>query len=196
MLLLITDTGRVQNSIVLIPEDVDDVQLDNAADMLNRIVDGQLLEEASAVLEAQRDRLPLELRGALDRVVTALQDDARARDSERVFLEGTSNIVDEAKFEDLETVRQIIGALEHRRVMLEVLADALSVSSVSVTIGSENPIEEMQHCSVIAAPYGGEGRPLGSLGVVGPTRMNYGRTIAAVHEVAFALGRMLRELGI
>jgi heat-inducible transcriptional repressor len=59
-----------------------------------------------------------------------------------------------------------------------------------VRIGSENAIEEMQSCSVVTAPYG-EGMSVGSLGIVGPTRMDYGRTIAAVNEVAAQLGRML-----
>ncbi|MGH2756128.1 MAG: heat-inducible transcriptional repressor HrcA, partial [Actinomycetota bacterium] len=112
------------------------------------------------------------------------------------FLEGTSNIVDEQNFADLETVRRVIGALEHRRLLLEVLADALAVGSVSVRIGSENPVSEMQYCTVITAPYGAATSPLGSLGVVGPTRMDYRRTIAAVHEVSANLGRMLTDLGI
>ena len=76
-------------------------------------------------------------------------------------------------------------------MLLEVLADALSVGGVSVRIGAENPSAEMQFCSVITAPYGSADNPIGSLGVVGPTRMDYRRTIAAVHEVASNLGRML-----
>jgi heat-inducible transcriptional repressor len=67
---------------------------------------------------------------------------------------------------------------------------------VSVRIGSENPLAEMQYCSVITAPYGTEENALGSIGVVGPTRMDYRRTIAAVYEVSAHLGRMLTELGM
>jgi heat-inducible transcriptional repressor len=67
---------------------------------------------------------------------------------------------------------------------------------VSVTIGTENLLEEMQFCSVVTAPYGAEGNVVGSLAVVGPTRMDYRKTIAAVHEVASSLGRMLNELGV
>jgi heat-inducible transcriptional repressor len=85
----------------------------------------------------------------------------------------------------------VIEALEHRRLLLEVLADALTVERVSVFIGTENAVDAMQACTVIAAPYGAEGTALGSLGVVGPTRMDYRRSIAAVHEVAANLGRML-----
>jgi heat-inducible transcriptional repressor len=144
-------------------------------------------------VEDSVDRFPLEFRDILATVIKTLREELGKRESDRVFLEGTSNIVDEGKFADLETVRQVIGVLEHRRVLLEVLADGIGVGSVSVRIGSENLLTEMQACSVIAAPYGTEDQTLGSLGVVGPTRMDYRRTIAAVHEVARNLGRILTE---
>jgi heat-inducible transcriptional repressor len=195
MTLLVTDTGRVENHIVLIPEGLDDVQLDQTAEMLNRLVHGIPLEKAPKTIRENIDRFPLELREAVATVGKGLRDELKVRGTERVFLEGASNIVDEQKFADLETVRQVIETLEHRRLLLEVLADALSYETVHVRIGSENSAEEMQYCSVITAPYGLEDNFVGSLAVVGPTRMDYRRTIAAVHEVAGALGRLLTDLG-
>ena len=195
MVLLVTDTGRVANHVVLIPDPLDTVLLDHAADMLNRTVVGVPLEGAADKIFASIDRFPLELRDAVSAVARALREELSEHASERLFLEGTSNIVDEHKFADLEVVRQVIAALEHRRVLLELLADTLSSDAVSVRIGTENSLEEMQFCSVVTAPYGAEGNVLGSLAVVGPTRMDYRRTIAAVQEVASSLGRMLGELG-
>ncbi len=196
MVVLVTNTGRVENHIVGVPESVDEVQLDRAAEMLNRLVVDEPLDTAPDKIAAAHDNFPLELRDVVDQVGRALQDDLKQHDAERMFLDGTSNIVHEEKFADLETVRQVIGALEHRRLLLEVLADALSINVVSVRIGRENSLEEMQACSVVTARYGTEEQPLGSLGVVGPTRMDYRRTISAVHEVASNLGRMLSGLGI
>jgi heat-inducible transcriptional repressor len=196
MVLLVTDTGRVENHVVLIPEALDDVQIDQTAEMLNKLVSDTPLEQVAEKIRSTLDRFPLELRDAVATVAGALDDELPSHESERVFLEGTSNIVDEGKFTDLETVRQVIGALEHRRLLLEVLADALGTEAVGVRIGTENPVEEMQFCSVVSAPYLVEGNAIGSLAVVGPTRMDYRRTIAAVHEVASALGRMMSELGI
>jgi heat-inducible transcriptional repressor len=196
MILLVTDTGRVANHVVMIPAPLDDVHLDHAADMLNRIVGGVALEDAAETISRSLERFPLELRDAVATVARALSEELSERATERVYLEGTSNIVDEQKFADLETVRQVIGALEHRRLLLEVLAHALGADSVSVKIGTENILEEMQFCSVVIAPYGAEGNIVGSLAVVGPTRMDYRKTMAAVHEVASSLGRMLGDLGV
>jgi heat-inducible transcriptional repressor len=195
MLVLVTNTGRVENHVVFVPEDLDDVQLDRTAEMLNRIAVGVPLESAAATIASSLERFPLELRGSVTRVVRVIGDEMTRDESDRVFLEGTSNIVDEQKFADLETVRQVISALEHRRILLELAADALALDRVSIRIGHENTIEEMQSCTVITTAYGSEGFALGSLGIVGPTRMDYGRTIAAVNEVAAHLGRMLADSG-
>jgi heat-inducible transcriptional repressor len=196
MLVLVTDSGRVENHVVMVPESIDNVQLEQANEMLNRIVIGLQLESAAETIDEGTDRFPLELRDAVRSVVKALKEELSQRETERVYLEGASKIVDEERFADLETVRGVIGALEHRRLVLEMLADALSGDRVSVRIGSENTVRQMQFCTVISAPYGSTGSSLGSLGIVGPTRMDYTRSIAAVHEVALALGRMLADLGL
>jgi heat-inducible transcriptional repressor len=191
MVVLVTNTGRVENHVVVSPENVE-VHLDQGAEMLTRIVAGVPLENAGQTVRASIERFPLELRALAERVSEILDDEV-TKEGDRVFLDGTSTIVDEHKFQDLDTVRQVIGALEHRRVLLELVADALAVQRVSVRIGTENAIEEMQSCAVVTTAYGPEGSALGTLGVVGPTRMDYGHTIAAVNEVAAYLGRMLTE---
>jgi heat-inducible transcriptional repressor len=195
MLVVVTDTGRVENHILTLEGSAKDAQLDQTAQMLNRLLVGVQLEASAKTLREALDRFPLELREVAAAVTGVLAAGLAERESHGVFLEGTSNMVDEQKFADLETVRQVIGALEHRRLLLEVVADALSMGSLSVRIGSENSVTEMQNCSVITAPYGGS-ESIGSIGIVGPTRMDYRKTIAAVHEVSFNLGRMLADLGI
>ncbi|HWC15002.1 MAG TPA: heat-inducible transcriptional repressor HrcA [Actinomycetota bacterium] len=193
---LVTDTGIVENHVLQIPEELSDAQVEAASAQLNEVVVDQPLDSAGATIAANLERFPVELRDAVGAVGKAVDADLSQRETDRVFLEGAANIVDEQKFADLETVRQVIGALENRRLLLEVMADALSGENVSVRIGSENHVEGMQSSTVISAPYGSGGSVLGSLGVVGPTRMDYRKTIAAVYEVSANLGRMLNELGI
>ena len=191
MVVIVTDTGRVENHVIRVPTGMDEEQLANAAQMLNRTLVGLPLDQLPAKMAEELPRLPLELREVVGTLAGTLAEELTQVDSERVFLEGTSNMVDEHKFSNLETVRQVIETLEHRRLLLEVLADAFSIETVSIKIGAENPVEEMQSCAVISAPYSLEDTVVGSLSVVGPTRMDYRRTIAAVHEVASNLGRML-----
>lgn len=191
MVVVVTDSGRVYNQVVSHDDRIDEEQLARAGRVLNALVLGVALDDVGDTLAESLERFPPEERELIGSISELLRGELAKRDAEKVFLEGASNIIDEHKFSDLETVRHVIEALEHRRLLLEVLADALSLGSVSVRIGAENLSEEMQFCSVITAPYGALGNPIGSLGVVGPTRMDYRRTIAAVHEVAANLGRML-----
>lgn len=196
MVVLVTDNGLVQNHLLALSETLDDAEIERTSEMLNRIVMDQPLDSVASTITKGLEQFPSTMRDAVASITKALGDDISQRETDRVFLEGASNIVDEQKFADLETVRQVIGALENRRLLLEVMADALSVQNVSVRIGSENQAEGMQFSSVISAPYGVSGHILGSLGVVGPTRMDYRKTIAAVYEVSANLGRMLTELGM
>jgi heat-inducible transcriptional repressor len=196
MLIAVTDTGRVENQVVLVPEGTADADLLAASDALNKVLGGVALEDAAAAVRTHAEQFPQEIAPLLALASAAFDAPDEDKAHERFFLEGASNIVDEAKFSDLESVRRVIGALEHRRLLLEVLADAFSLGGISVRIGAENPSSEMQLCSVVTAPYGTGDSTLGSLGIVGPTRMDYRRTIAAVHEVSSHLGQMLAGLGI
>jgi heat-inducible transcriptional repressor len=191
MVVVVTETGRVYNHSLQSDSPLDDRTLADLSVLANTVVSGSMLNEAGSKLVQALNRFPSDQRALASVLASVLGNEIARQESERLYFEGTSNIIDEEKFSDLETVRHVIEALEHRRLFLEVLADALAAGRLSVRIGSENPLEEMQFCSVVTAPYGSEGTPIGSLGVVGPTRMDYRRTIAAVHEVAAELGRML-----
>ena len=196
MLIAVTDTGRVENHVVMLPDDCGEDALVAASEGLNNVLTGVALEDAAATVRARVGDFAPDVGPVLRLAADAFDAPADEKAHERFFLEGTSNIVDEAKFADLESARKVISALEHRRLLLEVLADAFSLGSVSVRIGAENPASEMRLCSVVTAPYGTDESTLGSLGIVGPTRMDYRRTIAAVHEVSSQLGQMLAGLGI
>lgn len=196
MVVVVTDSGRVENHIVSLSDRVADVDLDAAARMLNNLCRGRRCSEVPGAIAGALDHFSEPVRALVATIGSVLADELVDEDAERVFLEGTSNIVDEHKFSDIEVVREVISALERRRLMLEVLAEALSSDRVSVRIGSENAVAGMQHCAVVTARYGIHGSPPGMLGIVGPTRMDYRRSIAAVHEVARSLGRLLSELGM
>jgi heat-inducible transcriptional repressor len=196
MVIAVTDTGRVDNHVILVPDDVEEADLLAASETLDKVLNGAALEDGATTIRARLGEIPQQVAALLRLVADAFDAPADDKAHERYFLEGTSNIIDETKFADLESVRKVISALEHRRLLLEVLADAFSIGSVSVRIGAENQATEMRLCSVVTAPYGTGQSTLGSLGIVGPTRMDYRRTIAAVHEVSSHLGQMLAGLGI
>jgi heat-inducible transcriptional repressor len=110
-----------------------------------------------------------------------------------LFMGGVANIAADEAFDRRETLRQIYETLERESSMLRLLREA-AAQPVAVMIGRENPLPEMWEASVVAAPYGAENGAIGTIGVVGPTRMDYGAAISAVRAVAERLSRAVEAL--
>src|SRR6266487_4527287 len=106
------------------------------------------------------------------------------RESAHLLLGGVSNIAAEEAFRRRDTLRQVYEALERESAMLRLLREAAAAPPVSVTIGRENPLPGMWEASVVAASYTAGVGAVGSIGVVGPIRMDYGSAISAVRAVA------------
>ncbi|MEO7555939.1 MAG: HrcA family transcriptional regulator, partial [Acidimicrobiales bacterium] len=94
--------------------------------------------------------------------------------------------------EAVETVREVLGILEQQYVVVTVLRDVLD-RGLHVAIGAETGFEPLAECSLVVAPYGLDGETIGSIGVLGPTRMNYPQALAAVAVVSKRLGHHLND---
>lgn len=115
---------------------------------------------------------------------------APSRDAEQMFVGGVSRIT--AAFDAVDTVRRILTTLEEQYVVVGLLRDVLS-RGLSVAIGHEHGVEPLASCSIVVAPYEVDGEAIGTISVLGPTRMNYPQALAAVAVVSDRLGRRLAE---
>jgi heat-inducible transcriptional repressor len=130
---------------------------------------------------------------AVDKIVTACRVSlSRSHDDEpdHVFVGGASRMA--AAFDAVETVRQVLDTLEKQYVVVSLLRDVMD-RGLSVAIGVEHGLVPLAECSVVVAPYEVEGDFAGTIGVLGPTRMNYPQAMAAVAVVSQRLGRRLTE---
>src|SRR5205823_704903 len=135
----------------------------------------------SVAREAARDRAgtPSDLdRSIFERLDVALASIQEAVEAEHVLLGGVSNIAAEAVFNQRESLQRIYQALERESAILRLLREAATSPPVAVTIGRENPVPDMWETSIVAAPFGGASGALGTIGVVGPTRMDYAAAIS------------------
>jgi len=131
---------------------------------------------------------------ATDRLVAAARKgliDHHHREAEQVFVDGASHMA--ATFEAVATVRQVLTILEQQYVVVSLLREALLDDRLNVLIGTEHRVESLTECSLIVAPYEVDGGRAGTIGVLGPTRMNYPQAMAAVAAVSQRLGRALSE---
>ncbi len=113
-----------------------------------------------------------------------------------VCVEGTNYILKHPEFKDVSRLESILGALEQRRRLYLILSRAMLGPTVTVIIGSENPYVDMRDTSFVAANYAIGGRKMGTIGVVGPTRMDYRRAISAVNAMAQNLSELLTLLSL
>ena len=190
MLVLITDTGRVDQRMVDLGDVITDDDVSRMRTMLNASLADHRLTEAAVKVGELLDEVPSDLRDHMTRLSTVLLESLVEHPEERLVLGGTANLTrNVADFPG--SLRQILEALEEQVVVLKLLAAARVPGTITVRIGEENEAEEMRSTSVVSIGYGSRDTLLGGMGVVGPTRMDYPGTIAAVRAVANYVGEIL-----
>ncbi len=191
MLVLITDTGRVEQRVVELPSAVAENDVVDLRAVLNHALRGRHLTEAPEIVASLPDTAAPALRPVMTTLVSVLLETLVDRPESRVVLGGTVNLTRSAV--DFPSVLPVLEALEEQVVLLRLLEEADSPARVHVSIGAENEFEGLHAASVVASGYGTGNLALGGLGVLGPTRMDYRGTMSAVHAVARYVGRLLAQ---
>ncbi len=193
--ILVSQTGAVQNRIIELEEDISQEELNRFNRYLNDILEGLTIGEIKNLIlkEMQKEKIRfdemLSKAFQLGRQVfiqETLDDD--------LFIVGQGNIFDYPEFSDVETLKIIFDALEEKKLLIKLLDKAMSSSGVQIFIGSENKLTDIGGWTVITSAYSRNSIPIGSLGILGPTRLNYSRIIPIVDYTAKMLGRTLEAI--
>lgn len=193
LVVLILSTGRVEQRLVDLPAEVDEDRLSVLRARINQVAAGTRIADATRSLGVLPTELAPDDRPIAEVIVANLQDAmSDQRFDERVAVGGTANL---ARFGDNfdVAVRPLLEALEEHVVLLKLLGEANPGGLVTVRIGHEGPYQELAATSVVATGYGPKDEALATLGIVGPTRMDYPGTMAAVRAVARYVSRILDE---
>jgi heat-inducible transcriptional repressor len=194
MLVMIADTGRVEQRLVETDQEVGVDQLEELRRRINEKLEGERLSRAELVLSSMEESLPAELRWLFTVLADAIGQVVSDRTSERVWLGGQAYISGPGAFDELETIHRVYQLLEQQVMVLRLLQVSFTGGgAISVVIGSENQIEAVQACSLVTSTYPA-GDTIGTIGVLGPTRMDYLRAMAAVQAVASYLGDVLDDV--
>lgn len=194
LLVLILSTGRVEQRHVELEEELPEEELAAIRSRINLAATGEIIADAATALDAlvrSADGGEVPSPATVAVVETLVEAMSDHRSDERVVVGGTANL---ARFgESFDTsIRPLLEALEEQVVLLRLLGEATTGGTVTVRIGAEGPYEELASTSVVATGYGPDDA-LASLGIVGPTRMDYPGTMAAVRAVARYVSRILDE---
>ena len=193
---LVLDNGSVFHELLQI--DICWRSLDPvvATNFLMKRLSGLTLESAGDLVPAAIADHPPALVDLLRKMVDFINRELRQVEESDIHLEGASYIVAQPEFKDAERLETVLSVLEQRKALYRMFSSVFLGPEVTVIIGSENPVAAMRDCSFVGAKYRIGGRVAGTIGVVGPTRMDYGRAIAAVGFMAHNLGELLTQLSV
>ncbi len=193
LIVLILSTGRVEQRVV---ETADELAVDTLADLRARILTalvGRRISDAAEALSRITEQVAAPDRGPMAVIAAALVEAmSNERNDERVVVGGTANLARFGDGFDL-SIKPMLEALEEHVVLLKLLGEATSPDSITVRIGHEGPYQELATTSVVATGYGPGEEAVGSLGIVGPTRMDYPGSMAAVRAVARYVSTILDQ---
>lgn len=201
LVVLVSAPNIVHNRIIRLKVSFAREDLERTANYLNAEFVGKSLSE----IRAEIIKLMHEDKALFDRILQtavilcsqSIEDEAA--DHAEVFVEGTSNILTKRDFSDLERLRELLRTIGEKSRLLQILNECIDLEApvggdVQVVIGMENRTPSLQNCTLISAPYRiGGGSAVGTLSVLGPTRIEYGRMISIVSYVASVLEKMMSK---
>ena len=191
LMVIVTDAGITRDYLIDVPKDITYEQLERISRILtlrlkNRRLDRVSSEELPEMFtEFESHRVFLD--GVLSHIGSSADKGAKLE------LSGATNMLNYPEYSDMERARSFLSVIESKDMLTKLLTDATKVE-FSITIGNENPSEELKDCSIVTATYKVGGNPLGSLGVIGPTRMNYSRVLAVLKHLGGSLGNILTNM--
>jgi heat-inducible transcriptional repressor len=190
LIVLITDTGRVEQRTVELPEPIADDSITQLRAVLNACLDGRRLADVATVVAELPERVSEDERPNAAAVFSVIVETLVDRHEERVVVGGAANLT-QADFS--RGLREVLEALEEQVVLMRLLGETGDQAAITVRIGAENDVQGLRSTSLVAAGYGAGDQSLARLGVLGPTRMDYPTAMGAVRAVARYVGQILAE---
>jgi len=191
---MVGQDGQIENRVLELSEPTANSALEQASNYITARLSGRTLADAAAAMTAEinsgRSALDSASRDLVERGLAVWSADAAARPV--LIIRGQANLLDEAALGDIERVRSLLDDLENKQSVAGLLESAREANATRIFIGAENRLFALSGSSVIASPYRDrEGKVVGVLGVIGPTRLNYARVVPMVDFTAQSLGKLI-----
>jgi heat-inducible transcriptional repressor len=186
-----TSSGQVQNKLVPTEFAISPGELEHINNYLQELANGLTLEQLRVRLVEEIASGRATHDALVARALELAQAAVPAEPTAEVLVDGQSNLLSGQA--DLERAKSLLRTLEEKDLLVRLLDRTASAPGICVFIGAEANLADLTDVSVVAAPYGAEGRPLGTIGVIGPARMNYSRVIPLVDFTAEMIGEALTK---
>ncbi|WP_420226020.1 heat-inducible transcriptional repressor HrcA [Pigmentiphaga litoralis] len=193
LLIIVTPEGDVQNRILFAQRDYSSTELTEAANFFNQHFGGKSFEDVRLTLQRDLGKLREDISRLMQQAVDAGTEVA-ADNSDSVVISGELNLLGVSDLgADLDKLRKMFGLFEKKTDLMQLLDISSRAQGVQIYIGGDSQLVPVEELSVITAPYGVDGKIVGTLGVIGPTRMSYDRVIPIVDITARLLSNALSQ---
>lgn len=179
ILCIVADDGSIDTNVVDIPLGMSSEEMDYLAGKMSKLLEDRNLSDISVEILQNVHTDVVEDKLIFSSLLQAVRKMTGRRQEQKVFLGGTKQLLNQPEFGDVERVRNLLGILEEEKVLKDLLQGGED-SGLKVTIGSENKFTGIQDCSMVQATYRLNGQIVGTMAVLGPTRMEYGKVISVM----------------
>ena len=190
---IVTDTGVIKNHRIR----TEKIPSSDELQIINNIINSRLVNLTIEEINLEViNNLKKDLEGFDDlfnAIVPALYESLKEENKSEVFMSGTTNIFNYPEYNDIDNAKEILNLLYNKDCLIELMEPS---GKLSVKIGEENFVPEAKNCSVISAEYSLGNKSIGTIGLIGPRRINYSRVIAIMAQVMKELNEMLRNQGL
>ncbi len=194
LVVVVAGGGIVKNKLIIHNRIVEEAHLARLNQAANLIMAGKTIDQITMpmVIELQREmNIPTDVIVA---ILESVEECVRKIETTDIYLEGITNILNYPEFSDLLKAREVLDLLKEEEIITDLVKCATQKQQFDFRIGSENVIDEMKDLSIITTAYGREGKDIGTIGVIGPTRMAYGKVVSSIKYIRELLDREIIRL--
>lgn len=180
--IIVTNTGHVENKTVTLPNGISSSDLEHMINLLNHRLVGVPLYKLKSKLYSEIGEEMRKYVTQFEELLGIVESVLQSDDEHRVFLSGATNMLTQPEFKDVDKVKTLLDLLDETPTVIKMISSA--PTGIQVRIGQENNHQAINNCSLITATYSVEGQAMGTIGILGPTRMEYGKVIGLLHHLS------------
>ncbi len=194
LVVVVANNGMVQTKMIDLPQTVNETDLQKVSQIMNAKLQGLSLEDIKLTLIKEIYFELSKHKHIFNAAIDLIQETLNLNLEEKVYLSGALNILNQPEFRDVNKVKTLLSLLEQEKILKEILSDRSGPEDrINVKIGGENKVEGLQDCSTVTATYQINGKVIGSVGIIGPTRMDYENAVTIVEFMTQHLSEVLKD---
>lgn len=180
--IIVTNTGHVENKVITIPDGMRVDEMERIVNVMNARLSGVPLVQLKSRLYSEVGSELGKYASKYEELIRIVESTLQSDEEDRIFVSGSTNMLIQPEFKDVDKVKGILDLFDEAHTLVRLFSSA--PKGIQVRIGSENSVEAINSCSLITASYSLDGQLLGTIGILGPTRMEYGKVISLLDHLS------------